>query len=282
MRVAGGELVIDSAIYWGRVTHDRFLPREHKFAYHVMMFDLYLDELDTLAHDVKGFVLEGNVTGASTPKAWTNNLPGRYVLRRQDFLPQYEGTLDEAARTMYQDHVGDDAPGRVAILTNLRSLGWNFNPISLYFFYDGEHIVNAVAEVTNTPWLERHLYVLGPPGAVEFAKAHHVSPFLEMAGRYRLTYFKPNDRFRLSMKLFDLDPAAIDGLGAKRFSASMNFDRFGLTSGEVARAARRYPDMAFRVSFRIYVQAARLLAKGIKYVPHPKTVNGEVNVPRTG
>ena len=121
--------------------------------------------------------------------------------------------------------MGDDAPGRVAILTNLRSLGWNFNPISLYFFYDGEHIVNAVAEVTNTPWLERHLYVLGPPGAVEFAKAHHVSPFLEMAGRYRLTYFKPNDRFRLSMKLFDLDPAAIDGLGAKRFSASMNFDR---------------------------------------------------------
>jgi DUF1365 family protein len=274
-------VVIDSAIYWGRVTHDRFLPREHKFTYQVMMFDLYLDELDEIARDVKGIVLEGNVTERSVPRRWLNLLPARYVLRRQDFLPQYSGSLDEAARVMYFEHVGEVAPGRIAILTNLRSLGWNFNPISLYFFYDGTTIINAVAEVTNTPWLERHLYVLGPPGAVEFEKAHHVSPFLEMAGRYRLTYFKPNERFRLSMKLFDLDAAASDGLGAKRFTATMNFDRVGLTSREVARAARRYPDMAFRVSFRIYVQAARLFAKRIRYVPHPKLVKGEMNVPRT-
>ena len=49
----------------------------------------------------------------------------------------------------------------------------------------------------------------------------------------------------------------------------------------MTNAARRYPDMALRVSLRIYVQAARLFAKRIKYVPHPKPVNGEVNVPRT-
>lgn len=274
-------MVSDSAIYWGRVTHDRFLPREHKFSYQVMMFDLYTDELDTIARSVKGIALEGNVTATTAPTSWLNRLPGRYVIRRDDFLPQYSGTLDEAARTMYYEFTGDVAPGRIAILANLRSLGWNFNPISLYFFYDGAAIVNTIAEVTNTPWLERHLYVLGPPGAVEFEKAHHVSPFLEMAGRYRLTYFKPNERFRLSMKLFDLDASASDGLGAKRFSATMNFDRFGLTSREVTNAARRYPDMALRVSLRIYVQAARLFAKRIKYVPHPKPVNGEVNVPRT-
>lgn len=274
-------MVSDSAIYWGRVTHDRFLPRAHKFSYQVMMFDLYLDELDAISRDVKRIALEGHVTRRAVARKWRNVLPGRYVLRRDDFLPQYSGTLDEAAREMYHELVGDVAPGRIAILTNLRSLGWNFNPISLYFFYDGANLVNTVAEVTNTPWLERHLYVLGPPGAVEFAKAHHVSPFLEMAGRYRLTYFKPNERFRLSMKLFDLDDVASDGLGAKRFSATMNFDRVGLTGREVARAARRYPDMAFRVTLRIYVQAVRLFAKRIKYVPHPKSVNGEVHVPRT-
>lgn len=245
------------------------------------MFDLYLDELDVITRNVKGIVLEGNVTSMTSPPSWSNHLPGRYVLRRDDFLPQYPGTLEEAARTMFRELTGDVAPGRIAILANLRSLGWNFNPISLYFFYDGETIVNTIAEVTNTPWLERHLYVLGPPGSVEFDKAHHVSPFLEMAGRYRLTYFKPTERFRLSMKLFDLDASASDGLGAKRFSATMNFDRVGLTSREVARATHRYPDMALRVSFRIYVQAARLFAKGIKYVPHPKPVNGEVNVPRS-
>ena len=259
----------DSAIYWGRVAHHRFLPREHKFAYRVMMFMLYLDELDDLERDVTGLELEGNVTGRAAPAKAIHRLPGRYTLRRRDFLPEYPGSLDEAVREMYLREVGSAAPGRIAVMTNLASLGWNFNPITLYFFYDGDTLTRAIAEVTNTPWGERHLYVLNEPGPIEFEKAHHVSPFLEMDGTYRLNYAAPTERFSLSMTLFDHDATKHNELGRRRFSASMAFERVPLTSEELRRASRRYPDMAFRVSFRIYVHAARLFAKGIKYVPRP-------------
>ncbi|MFZ1063115.1 MAG: DUF1365 domain-containing protein [Acidimicrobiales bacterium] len=268
----------DSAIYWGRVTHRRYLPRQHHFDYRVMMFLLYLDELEDIARDVRGVELEGDVTGFVRPARFASRLPGRYVLRRRDFLPEYEGTLEQAARSVYRDLVGAEAPGRVAVLANLASLGWNFNPITLYFFYDDTRVVSTIAEVTNTPWGERHLYVLGPPGTVEFDKAHHVSPFLTMDGRYRLTYAEPSSDFRLAMTLFD-PSESIEGPGARRFGATMHFSRAALTSREVARASRRYPDMAFRVSFRIYVQAARLFAKRIKYVPRPTTARGVTNVP---
>ncbi len=261
----------DSALYWGRVTHHRYLPREHKFKYRVMMFMLYLDELHDLERDVAGLFVEGNVTGPNAPVKLRYRLPGRYTLRRRDFLPDYRGSLDEAARAMYRSEVGTEAPGRIAVMANLSSLGWNFNPITLYFFYDGDTVDRAIAEVTNTPWGERHLYVLGAPGPIVFEKAHHVSPFLEMEGLYRLSYTEPAERFSLSMTLFDHCASTRDHIGARRFSATMSFSREPLTSKEVRRASRRYPDMAFRVSFRIYVQAARLFAKGIKYVPRPST-----------
>jgi hypothetical protein len=271
--------VSDSAIYWGRVTHQRFLPRPHAFDYRVMMFMIFLDELEEIDRDVRHLVLEGSVTEVDQPVRVSNRLPGRYVLRRRDFLPTYEGTLKQAAHSVYRDLVGSEAPGRVAVLANLASLGWNFNPITLYFFYDGTQVACTIAEVTNTPWGERHLYVLGPPGTVEFDKAHHVSPFLEMAGRYRLTYSSPAPTFRLAMTLFDPATDSPQELGARRFAATMSFDRVELASREVARASRRYPDMAFRVSLRIYVQAARLFAKRIKYVPHPTSAKGVTNVP---
>jgi len=58
----------------------------------------------------------------------------------------------------------------------------------------------------------------------------------------------------------------------------MSFERAELSSHEVPRASWRYPDMAFRVSLRIYVHAARLFAKGVAYVPHPSKVRDVANV----
>ena len=259
----------DSAIYWGRVTHQRFLPRVHHFRYRVMMFHLLLDELDERALALAPLRLEGRVTSHEYDRRLANIAPGRFTLRRSDFLPQYPGTLEEAARAMYRDLSGAEAPGRVGMLANLRSLGWNFNPITVFFFYEGERVVAAVAEVTNTPWHERHLYWLGPVGTVVFAKAHHVSPFLEMDGTYRLTYGEPGEHFSLAMTLFDLVERVPLTLGARRFSATMRLERRPLTRRTLRRAQWRYPDSAWRVTLRIYLQAAALFAKRVRYVPHP-------------
>ena len=56
------------------------------------------------------------------------------------------------------------------MLTHLRTFGHCFNPVSFYYCFaaDGERLEAIVAEVTNTPWGERHAYVLrrGEPTAL--------------------------------------------------------------------------------------------------------------------
>jgi len=261
--------VNDSSIYLGRVTHHRYLPKVHHFSYRVMMFLLFLDELDEVVGGIANLRYEGD---GATPRwrRFANELPGRFTIRRSDFLPGYRGTLDEAARAMHLDLTGESAPGRIAMLTNLRSLFWNFNPITVFFFYDGGRLVRSVAEVTNTPWNERHLYLLGPAGTTLFEKEHHVSPFLEMDGAYRLDYTEPLDQFTLSMTLHDFDAEGPSPLGTERFSAAISLDRHSLTREELTFASMKFPDMALRVSLRIYLQAARLFAKRVRYVPHPQ------------
>jgi uncharacterized protein len=261
-------MVTSSLLYRGRVQHRRFLPKKHEFTYSVLMFLLFLDELDGFRTTIPALRFEGLVTERNDPVRIVNGLPGRYVLRRSDFLPSRPGDLESAARSLYRELTGEVSTGRVAMLANLRSLGWNFNPITLYFFYDGDIVVRAIAEVTNTPWGERHCYLLGAPGPTSFDKAHHVSPFLTMDGTYELTYQAPGEHFRLSMSLFDRDESG--GRGGRRLSATMSFEANPCDARTLRRLAWRYPDMALRVSLRIYLQAVRLFVKGIKFVPHPR------------
>lgn len=259
----------DSSIYWGRVSHTRFLPKVHRFTYRVMMFDIYLDEIDDLVDTHWALRTEGHITSRSEKVKLSNKLPWRFVLRRSDFLPTYDGTLEEAARSAYRELTGQEAPGRISMMANLRSMNWNFNPITLFFYYNESGIERTIAEVTNTPWGERHLYLLNAPGSTRFTKAHHVSPFLEMAGEYEINYKKDSDHFDLVMGLYDLNYEHPEDLGVRRLSAVMDFEREDLNDSALHAATKRFPDMAFRVSLGIYVQAAKIFAKGIKYVPHP-------------
>lgn len=263
---------MNSAVYRGSVTHHRYAPRVHRFTYAVAMFHLFLDEGDEL--DRRFARLHVRDAGATAREC---RRFGHFTLARGDFLPDYSGSLEAAARAMYQELTGDVAPARVSILANLRSLGWNFNPITTYFFHDEQgRVRDAVAEVTNTPWGERHLYRLSAPGPSVFNKAHHVSPFLDMSGHYQLHYRAPEERFTLAMTLVD---GAIGESGSRRLSATMSLERSELTAAELTSLARSYPDMAWRVSARIYLQALRLWSKGIPFVAHPKRRQPPTNQP---
>ena len=80
--------------------------------------------------------------------------------------------------------------GPIRLLTHLAYFGYCFNPVSFYYCFDaaGERVETIVAEVDNTPWGERHVYVLDPARdegrdgrhRYRFPKAFHVSPFLPM------------------------------------------------------------------------------------------------------
>ncbi len=239
-----------SAIYEGSVTHRRFGPGPaREFTYPVAMPLVWLDEIDSLK------VLR---------PLFSERRPAPVRLRRSDFFGDKQVPLDEAVLGLVEERLGSRPAGPVAILANLRTWGWLFNPITLYFCAPGEgRAVEAlVAEVENTPWHERHAYVVGPPGRHRFAKVMHVSPFMPMGLGYELVYTTPGERLAVRLDVMS---------GAERLmGVTMSLRRRPLDRRALARMLWRHPAATHRVSAGIYVQAARLGLKRAPFYVHPE------------
>ncbi len=138
----------------------------------------------------------------------------------------------------------------------------------MYFCADeaGEGIDHLVCEVQNTPWHERHTYVVGAPGRHRFAKALHVSPFLPMDLDYVVTYTAPLDRLLVRFDVVRGEERLLE--------ASLTLHRRALDRRGMGRLLWTYPAMAHRVSAGIYHQAARLRRKGAPFYVHPGEATG--------
>ena len=156
------------------------------------------------------------------------------------------------------------------MLAHLRCFGHCFNPVAFYWCFapDGERVEAVVAEVTNTPWGERHAYVAPAAGndrhvlESRHEKALHVSPFMAMGMEYRWRIAIPGERIEV----------AIESLrdGAPLFDAHLALRRREITTGALTRVLLRYPAMTLRVLGGIYAHALRLRLKGAPWHPHPE------------
>ncbi len=244
--------MIASCAYVGSVRHRRFEPVEHQFRY--PMFFPYLD-LDELAQ----------VLGAT--RLWSASRPALARFRRGDFLGDPGVPLADAVRDVARREAGANATGPVRMLANLRYFGHAFNPVSFYFCFapDGATLDAVVAEVTNTPWGERHAYAVAADGkpvlSARFRKAFHVSPLMGMDHEYELRVSHPHESLSVHIS------SAKDG--REVFDATMSLRRRELGRGTLDGLLMRYPAMTLRVLGSIYFEAARLRLKGARYHPHP-------------
>ena len=170
--------------------------------------------------------------------------------------------------------------GPVAMLGHVRTWGWLFNPLTLFYCFDpsGREVEWTVLEVSNTPWHERHAYVVGPPGAHTFAKAMHVSPFLPMQATYTLRYSATRREHQGQPRRRSAAARPrrmVVGTNRNRatatpwMSASMALRRRPLDRAGLARLLWSYPLMTTRVSGGIYAQAVRLTLRGAPLHRHP-------------
>jgi len=244
---------VRSRLYEGVLRHRRLTPREHAFQYRVFMPYLCLDELPDLFKDKPFWSAEGRA-------------PAEF--RRSDFLGDPEVPLVDEVRRRVIEETGEQHRGPIYLLANLRYFGHIMNPIACYYCFneDETRLEYLVAEVNNTPWDERHSYVLRGPGAetwlkTSFDKAFHVSPFNPMAMRYHWRSNAPDRRLILHM-----ENCVEEG---KVFDATLSMHARPLTATSLNRNLVKYPFMTMKVGLAIYWQALRLYLKGTPLYSHP-------------
>src|SRR5205085_11847647 len=132
---------------------------------------------------------------------WSVRRPALAWLRRADFIGDATQSIDSAVRERVAEQTGVRPAGPIRMLAHLRYFGVGFNPVTFYYCFDADdtHVESIVAEITNTPWNERHAYVLANAeqegGArtlrYRFSKSFHVSPFMPMEMDYDWRFGAP-------------------------------------------------------------------------------------------
>ena len=245
---------MNSCIYRGQVRHRRMSPTQHAFSYDLFMMYIDLDELPALFDRYW---------------LWSARRPAPAWFRRADYLGPSDRPLHVAVRDLAEERIGTRPEGPIRMLTHLRYLGYVQNPVTFYYCFenDGTTLHSILAEITNTPWGERHTYAMrsaehDAAGTTHrFRKAFHISPFMSMDHDYAWRFSEPGDRLFVHME------NRVDG--DKVFDASLLVRRREISSASLAAALARYPWMTARVVAGIYFQALRLRLKGTPYHEHP-------------
>jgi hypothetical protein len=222
----------------------------HDFRYSTLTPLLFLDELDELA---------------AMHSRWSVTRPNAAWFRRRDYLGDASVSLDTAVRDEVAARSRRRPTGDIAMLGHVRLWGWLFNPLCVYYCFDesGQRVDQILLEVRNTPWHERHLYVLdGASTHHRFAKAMHVSPFLGMDHEYVFTWSVPGDHLSLHLG---------NRRGEERiFDASLSLTRREITPASMGALVWRRPFQTLSVSAGIYRQALRLWRKKAPFHSHPR------------
>ena len=250
-----------SCIYEGTIRHRRYRPRPNAFRYRLFFMFMDLAELPRLFDQ---------------HPLWSDRHFNLAYFRRRDHFGDPRASIEHSVRDLVQTETGNRPSGPIRMLTHLRYFGFCFNPASFYYCYDpgDTRVETIIVEIHNTPWGERHCYVLQdmhnehPHNAwrrYRFNKQFHVSPFIDMNINYDWRFRIPSDVLNVHMIDFQN--------GSKLFDASLALKRRPITRRALTHVLMKYPLMTVKVSAMIYYQALRLVLKKTPFYEHPRKRN---------
>lgn len=251
----------------GGVGHQRLQPKPHGFGYEVGYFWLNLRDLTSLMQQV--------------PQLATRRFAAASY-RRADYFRDIVGASEDLAEAVMQQarqlvssvpnpsdlhrQVLADPDADVQILTPLANYGVFFSPLTLYFIGQQGRWHWMLAEVSNTPWNERHYYLipLNPDGVTDYshAKNFHVSPFNPIDMIYQWKVYCVGDKLRVSITNVREEIPV--------FCAWFELVAQPLQAERVQEHLIRFPWQNVQIISRIYWQAMRLLFKAMPIYSHQK------------
>ena len=258
--------MLNSAIYKGWVTHNRFAPKPHSFRYKVFMMYLDLDELPNLFN---GF------------KLWSYQARNWAWFKRADYYGNPTIPLSTEINSLVTHATGYRPQGKICMLTNMRYFGHCFNPVTFYYCFeaDGVSLQAIVTHITNTPWGEDYAYVHdfnaekiikntknGEITAFKLDKNFHVSPFMPMDIEYDWA-FKLDRKSAPNQLLIHMKNLQN---GTQIFNATLALQRSEINASSLNWLLISYPFMTIKVVAAIYWNALILWIKRVPFYPHKK------------
>jgi len=240
-----------SSLYVGSVMHRRMQPRMHYFRYRAFWLLIDLDELPELSRQLR----------------WLSH-------NRQNLFSFYDTDHGDGTATPLRIQVERQlieagielTNGRIRLLCMPRTLGYCFNPLSIFFCYRAAGELAAIIYQVHNTFAERHSYVIRvkdqcAPLHQQCRKLFYVSPFLNMEMRYDFRITGPDERI-----VVGISASASEG---QILSAVLAGTREPLTDRNLSRVFLQIPAITLKVSAAIRWEALKLWAKRIRLHRRP-------------
>lgn len=236
-----------SSLYFGSVFHRRLGAHPHRFRYRLFWLYLDLDELGALDNSLRFL---------------SHNRFNLFSLFDRDHGDGCGASLRAQAEALLSESGIDTGGGPIRLLCMPRTLGYDFNPLSVYFCFGRDGGLAALIYEVHNTFGERHSYVLPASSAAgvvrhDCDKTFFVSPFLPLGLRYEFQVAPPEETIMLAIRARGPDGPVL--------RAALAGERSDLTDRALLRAALAVPFVPLKTIFAIHWQAFRLLAKGVAW-----------------
>ncbi|CAN5301426.1 DUF1365 domain-containing protein [soil metagenome] len=262
--------------------HNRTSPKKHRFHYNVFLFCLDLDEMEndfnkTAFVSRNRFNLFSFYDKDHPVREGTGGERREAGKRRQEEgggaqeVCNVIGTLREKLNYYLKENGVNVAPAKILLITNLRLLGYVFNPVSFYYCFDeNDKPVCAIAEVQNT-FKEMKLFFLGKECLkgdlfhLRTKKYFYVSPYIDHDAEFDFNLHVPGEKLNVRIDDYKNDE--------RFFVSTLTGKRKSLTSLRLVGYFFRFPFITLQIIFLIHWHAFLLWMKKIRFykkAEHPE------------
>ena len=234
---------MNSCIYNGVVTHQRFKPVKHSLKYKTFSLLIDLDEIE---------ILDKNISIFSLNKF---NIFSFYI---KDHGERDGSSIKQwVLKTVKKFHISNNIT-KIKLLCYPRIFGYVFNPLSIFYCYEKDNLKAIFYEVKNT-FNEQHTYVFTVNDSSKIItqqckKKFYVSPFIEMDTFYNFRLTEPDESIRILIKQTDKE--------GKVLVACQTGKRQIMSLKQLIINFFTHPMMTFKNMVSIHYEALRLWKKG--------------------